>query len=332
VVRLRIPEQLSLRLDDALRGEIKWESPPLRDTVLLKSDGFPTYHLAHVVDDHQMEVDTVIRGEEWLPSTPKHLLLFRALGWEPPLYAHVPLLLNQDKSKLSKRQNDVAAEDYIEKGYLPEALLNFLALLGWNPGTEQEVFTMKELIEHFSLERVQKAGAIFDTEKLDWLQGQWMRQMPLKNFAERILPIVAENYPQARDDSDFEKKAALVQERITFFPEAPEMVSFFYEETIATTELLANPKQKVTEELLPDILQALTKTLEGIDEKDWNEERLKVILFALAEEKEWKRGQVLWPLRAALTGKQFSPGAFEVAAVLGKEETMRRLENAAQSI
>lgn len=328
VLRLKVPREETITFEDDVRGKLEFKGHTVDDQVILKSDGFPTYHLAHVVDDHLMEIDVVLRGEEWLSSLPKHILLFRALGWDPPRYAHVALLLNKDKSKLSKRQNDVAAEDYIQKGYLPEALLNFLALLGWNPGTTEEIFSLEDLIKQFSLDRAQKAGAIFDIEKLDWLQGQWIRKIPPEEFAERIKPVVAEQYPDAESDPDFEKRAVLIQERLTFFSEAPEMLSYFYKEPTVESDLLANKKQKVTEEMLPEILSLLSETLEGIPEDKWNEEHLKDVLFAVAEEKDLKRGQILWPLRAALTGLPFSPGAFEVAAALGKEKTLNRLSSA----
>ena len=325
VLRLKIPRSEKITFTDDIRGNLTFMGHTVDDQVLMKSDGFPTYHLAHVVDDHLMDIDIVIRGEEWLSSLPKHLLLFQELGWKPPRYAHVPLLLNKDKTKLSKRQNDVAAEDYIEKGYLPEALLNFLALLGWNPGTSEEIFSMDELVENFSIERVQKSGAIFDTDKLDWLQGQWIRKIPVNEFADRIRPVVAEKFKEAEKDSGFEKKAALIQDRLTFFPEAVEMMSFFYKAPKVTKDLLINDKQKVTAEILSDVMEALTETLESVDAKKWDEENLKEILFKLADDKEWKKGQVLWPLRAALTGLPYSPGAFEVASVLGKEETIARI-------
>ena len=342
VIRLKVPAREVIDIRDLVRGAVSWKSMEVDDVVLLKSDGFPTYHLANVVDDHLMEIDLVLRGEEWLPSLPKHVLLYRAFGWEMPQFAHVPLLLNADKSKLSKRQGDVAVSDYISKGYLPEAILNFLALLGWNPGTsraerssaglapdkEQQLFSMEDLITQFSLDRVQKAGAVFDLQKLDWLQGQWMRRIPVQEFATRIRMVVADHYPDAASDAAFEKKAALIQERITFFHEAPDMMGYFYEDPSVPKELLANKKQKVTEEILPEILTALSETLNAIEDADWNEETLKEKLFALAAEKGWKNGQVLWPLRAALTGREYSPGAFEVAAILGKKATLHRLARA----
>jgi glutamyl-tRNA synthetase len=332
VIRLKVPENHIFVTNDEVRGRVEFKSSAVDDAVLLKSDGFPTYHLANVVDDHLMKIDIVIRGEEWLPSLPKHLLLYEAFGWETPKFAHVPLLLNQGGGKLSKRQGDVAASDYMEKGYLPEAMVNFLVLLGWNPGSTKEIFSLKELVEEFSLERVQKGGAVFDTEKLDWLQGQWIRSLPLTEFAERILPGVTEKYSAAAKDGDFEAKAELIQERITFFHEAPEMLSYFYQEPAQDKELLASAKQKVTPEALPDILSVLLQTLEPIQENNWNGDFLKDTLFAVAEEKDMKRGQILWPLRAALTGLPFSPGAFEVAEALGKEVTIKRLSQAQESL
>jgi glutamyl-tRNA synthetase len=325
VIRMRVPHERTITFNDEIRGDVKFQGHTVDDQVLLKSDGFPTYHLAHVVDDHLMEIDLVMRGEEWLSSLPKHLLLFEYLGWTPPKYAHVSLLLNKDRTKLSKRQNSVSVQEYMEKGYLPEVMINFLALLGWNPGTTQEIFTHAELIEQFSLERVQKAGAIFDLEKLDWLQGQWMRKIPLKDFTERVRHLV----PAAKNDSDFEAKAALIRERITFFHEAPEMLKFFYEEPTASKELLANEKQKVTADMLPQIFSVLEKTLSAVSEKDWKEEHLLTIIRAAAEANAMKLGQLMWPLRSALTGLPYSPGAPEVAAALGKEKTMTRIKAAA---
>jgi glutamyl/glutaminyl-tRNA synthetase len=251
------------------------------------------------------------------------LILFKAFGWEVPRFAHVALILNKDRTKLSKRQNSVAVSDYIARGFLPEALLNFLALLGWNPGTTQEIFTIEELIDQFSLERVQKAGAVFDEEKLMWLQGQWMRKLPLSEFTDRIRHLV----PQSNEDKAFEAKAALIQERVTFFHEAPEMLKFFYERPTASMELIASEKQKVTKVLVPEILQKLEELLSGISDADWKRESILATVKGSLGEK-WKLGQLLWPLRSVLTGLQYSPGAVEVAEILGKEETMERLKSA----
>ncbi|OGJ67993.1 glutamate--tRNA ligase [Candidatus Peribacteria bacterium RIFCSPLOWO2_01_FULL_53_10] len=325
VIRMEIPRSTTVTFTDDIRGELSFEGKTIDDQVLLKSDGFPTYHLAHVVDDHLMDTDIVIRGEEWLSSLPKHLLLFEYLGWKAPRYAHVPLLLNPDRSKLSKRQGDVAAEDYKEKGYLPEALLNFLALLGWNPGTVEEIFSLQELIDRFSIERVQKAGAVFDHEKLDWLQGQWIRKLTPEEFVARLTPFLEKDLPAALRDPELIARATLIQDRLTLLSEGPEMLRFFYEEPEVTMELLANPKQKLTPGLVKEILPQLRTTLEGIAEKDWNCVTLEEKLRGLMESKGYKLGQVLWPLRAALTGKPYSPGAFEVAEALGKEKAIGRL-------
>lgn len=328
VIRMKVPHNESISFDDDIRGTVTFQGHTVDDQVLLKGDSFPTYHLAHVVDDHLMEIDVVMRGEEWLSSLPKHLLLFRYFGWTPPRYAHVPLLLNKDKSKLSKRQNAVSVEDYIEKGYLPEALLNFLAMLGWNSGTTQELFTLDELIKQFSLERVQKAGAIFDVEKLDWLQGQWMRKLTTDEFVKRIRPMVEAVHSDAANDAHFTKKAALIQERITFFKEAPDMLGFFYAAPTASKELMASKKQKVEEADLPKLLEVLHSILNAIPANEWHAERMLKDVKAALEPNGLKLGQLLWPLRALLTGREYSPGAVEVAEVLGKEETMKRVAQA----
>lgn len=325
VVRMKIPHEETIVYDDEIYGTLTFRGHTIDDQVLLKSDGFPTYHLAHVVDDHLMKMDMVNRGEEWLSSLPKHLLLFRFFGWTPPRYAHVPLLLNKDRSKLSKRQHDVAVGYYIDRGYLPEALINFLAFLGWNSGTTQELFSITELIEAFSLGRVQKSGAVFDLRKLDWLQGQWMRRIPEEDFVARIQQLVIEKFPTAVNDPKFAERAALIRERITFFSEAPDMLAYFYETPAVSMELLANPKQKVTEEDVPKIIPLLVASLSSIADKDWSHEKIMAVLESTMTSSGFKKGQILWPLRAALTGREYSPGAYEVAALLGKEETLRRL-------
>lgn len=328
VVRLKVPRKRTIEYTDDIRGKMSFQGHTIDDQVLLKSDGFPTYHLANVIDDHMMQIDLVLRGEEWLSSVPKHLLLYEAFGWAPPRFAHVPLLLNADKSKLSKRHNSVSVREYIDRGYLPEAMLNFLALLGWNPGTTQDIFTMDELIEQFSLDRVQKGGAIFDLTKLDWLQGQWMRKMDKAVFAKTAKEIAGAAIPAALTDKHFDQKAALIQDRITFFKEVPEMLGFFYEEPTVTVELLANEKQKVKPEDLPKFIDVIASVIDGVAEKDWNDASLLAAFKEAMTTSGMKLGQLLWPLRAALTGRMYSPGAVEVATVLGKEVTVRRLKAA----
>lgn len=332
VFRLNIPQEETITFDDEVRGRVDFKGHLIDDQVLLKSDGFPTYHLAHVVDDHLMKIDCVIRGEEWLSSLPKHILLFRAFGWKPPLYAHVPLLLNTDRTKLSKRQGDIAVEQYIEKGYLREALINFIALLGWNPGTPEEVLSMENLVHQFSLKRVQRANAIFDTSKLQWLQGQWMRKLTPEDFANRIRPLVTQQYKEASNDLFFRRKAVLIQERVTFFNEAPDMLGFFYKKPMVNINLLANEKQKITEGMVPHILDLLIENLRRIHLHEWSPHTIVQMTDTVAKEHGLTRGQVLWPLRMALTGRQFSPGAIEVAHALEYDETIARLETAREAI
>ena len=331
-VRMQVPEGNVVRFTDEIRGNVEFRGMEIDDQILLKSDGFPTYHLANVVDDHLMQIDMVIRGEEWLSSTPKHLLLYEYFGWKAPVFAHVPLLLNKGGGKLSKRQGDVSVRDYIEKGYLPEAVINFIVMLGWNAGTTQEIFTMDELVEQFTLERVQKGGAVFDPEKLLWFQGQWIRRIPKEEFAERIRPVVAERYSAAAKDPDFTERAGLIQERITFFPEAPEMLALYYVEPKVTDDLLVNAKQKLDKKTTTQVLNLLENVLDAVSGKEWNTDHLKDLLMKEAEKNGLKTGQMLWPLRAALTGLPFSPGAFEVAAALGKETTIKRLKVARKAI
>lgn len=332
VIRLKMPEGETIGWDDAIRGNVSFHSRDVDDQVLLKSDGFPTYHLAHVVDDHHMKIDLVLRGEEWLSSTPKHLVLFRALGYPAPRYAHVPLMLNSDRSKLSKRQGDVSVDEYSAKGYLPEALCNFVAFLGWNPGTTQEIFSPAEFVEAFALERVQKGGAVFDLQKLDWLQGQWMRLLPEDEFAKRAAAASVEKVPAIADDKDFLKKALLIRERITFFNEAPDMLGYFYARPAPDVGLMANPKQKVDSADLPRYLGLLESILDLIPEDHWDDQRILADVKATVERDGLKLGQLLWPLRAALTGRAFSPGAVEVAAVLGKAETLERVRAAMKAV
>ncbi len=335
VVRLKIPDDRSVMWDDVVRDRVSFESSTIDDQVLMKSDGFPTYHLANVVDDHDMQVTHVIRGEEWLSSTPKHVLLYEAFGWTLPTFAHLPLLLNKDKSKLSKRQGDVAVEDYKNKGYLPEALVNFVALLGWHPGGDstQEIFSMDELIANFTLEKVHKAGAVFDVEKLDWINWQWRRRnfdaMP-GELTEKLLVLAKEYIPSEwfADEVFLKRCLKTVEEKVIKEPkEVPTDIGFYFKELSAINmEVLLNPKMKVDVEMVKRVFE---KTLEVIDTLDFtSDETLKTGLVALVTELGLKNGQVFWPLRVALTNEQFSPGVFEVMWALGKERAKVRISKA----
>lgn len=333
VIRQKIPETGEVSWKDHVRGEVSFACKDIDDQVLMKSDGFPTYHMANVVDDHTMEITHVIRGEEWLSSTPKHILLYRSFGWTPPEFAHLPLLLNKDRSKLSKRQGDVAVEDYIKKGYLPEALINFVALLGWHPGKDetQEIFSMEELVEKFSLEKVHKAGAVFDLEKLDWFNWQWRRRhfeaQPGEKGDKLIALCEAQIPKEWQADKELLKRALLtVEEKILQEPhKVSEYAGFYFKDEVKVDPaLIANPKMKVDMEIAKKSIAAVIEDLKNFDDFG-DQEKIKERLLALAVKLGLKNGQVLWPTRVALTGEQFSPGVFEVLWALGKEKALMRL-------
>lgn len=326
VIRQKIDYSKTVTFNDLVREKMQFKPQTLDDQVLLKSDGFPTYHLANVVDDHDMEISHVIRGEEWLPSAPKHILLYEAFGWTPPQFAHLPLLLNPDKTKLSKRQGDVAVEDYLKKGYLKEALINFVALLGWNAGTEKEIFSMQELIDEFSLERIQKAGAVFTIEKLDWLNGLYIRRLTPKALGDALQPFLTEK----KDLATPEMRTALtvIQTRMKTLVDGAEMLKIFLVEMPEYDHaLLLNEKMKVDKEIMQKTMTAAIETLEK--QEDWaSEEALKSGLEKTIQELGIKNGQMLWPVRVALSGQQYSPGVFEILKALGKERSIARLKKA----
>ncbi|MFA5188327.1 MAG: glutamate--tRNA ligase [Patescibacteria group bacterium] len=330
VVRLKVPrltEKPAITFNDLIRGHVGFMTTTIDDQVLIKSDGFPTYHLASVIDDHEMEITHVIRGEEWLSSTPKHLLLYEAFGWIPPYFAHLPLLLNSDKSKLSKRQGDVAAEDYLQKGYLPEALINFVAMLGWNPGegNTKEIFNLQELIKIFDFKNVNKSGAVFDTEKLDWINGLYIRKMKVKELTKLCLPYLKGINPKLA-----EKIVAVEQERLKKLSDINQNIEFFQKEPEYKAELLIwkkSNKDATLENLVK--LEDFILTLNDPDFKTIKNLEDKVITWIKKE--NYGVGDMLWPMRVALSGLQNSPSPFEIAWVLGKKETLKRI-NSAQNI
>ncbi|MCX6140475.1 MAG: glutamate--tRNA ligase, partial [Candidatus Kapabacteria bacterium] len=228
VIRLKVPLHTDVRFHDAVRGDVVFSGREIDDQILLKSDGFPTYHLANVVDDHLMEITHVIRAEEWLPSTPKHVLLYEAFGWTPPIFAHVPLLLNPDRSKMSKRHGDVMVRDFADKGFFPDALVNFVALCGWNPGTDREIFSMEELIKEFSLERVNKAGAVFDYQKLDWMNGEYLKTTDSAVLAGQLLPFLSDRGFAYVDPAFVASVIVLVRERIHFLKDIPDFADYLF--------------------------------------------------------------------------------------------------------
>lgn len=323
VVRFKLPQTGQTTFTDLIRGSVSFAHTTLDDQIIIKSDSYPTYHLASVVDDHEMKISHVIRGEEWLPSTPKHLLLYDALGWEPPQFAHLPLLLNPDRSKLSKRQGDVAVEDYVKKGYLPEALLNFILLLGWNPGTNQEIFNLKQMIDTFTLENVNKAGAVFDVQKLDWINGQYIRAKKSADLAKDCQPYFEAAGIKA-DQKFLEQVVATEQQRIKTLAEIIEATRFFFEQPRYDAELLV--WKKMTGRDAKTNLKHLADELEKMAEKKWTAKHLEQSIQSFIQAQGVRVGEMLWPMRVALSGRQASPGPFEIAGVLGKKETIKRLE------
>ena len=342
VIRLRVPDRQGwVEFDDRIRGRVRFDYSAIDDQVLLKSDGFPTYHLANVIDDHEMAITNVIRGEEWLPSTPKHLLLYRAFGWQPPEFAHLPLLLNPDRTKLSKRQGDVAAEDYRRHGYLPTALINFIALLGWNPSGSQEKYSKDELIKEFRLEKVNKAGAVFDRTKLDWLNGEYLKEMTAEDLTAKALPFCLQTGALVRlgdgftspdgsavDLETLTKAVSLEKARIKTLSEIPDSVAYFWPAHLALDPNVI-PWKKSTPEVAKARLYGLRDYMTTLDDAEFSDpKRLEGKVIPYVAEKGWTNADSLWPLRVALTGREKSPSPFEVAWVLGKTRTLARLEDA----
>ncbi|MEI9966973.1 MAG: glutamate--tRNA ligase [Candidatus Moraniibacteriota bacterium] len=335
VIRLNVdPQAEDIIFDDLIRGEVRFQSKDIDDQVLMKSDGFPTYHLASVVDDHLMAISHVIRGEEWLPSTPKHILLYQAFDWQPPAFAHIPLLLNPGGGKLSKRQGDVAVDDFLRDGYLPEALINFLALLGWNPGagSTQEIFTMDELVAQFDLAQVHKAGAVFDVKKLDWMNGEYIKKLSLDDLYMRLQqgsfldkPLIAEAPQDLQGEIYIKKVLAVEQERLTRLDQVGEENPFFFTATLEYPAERLVWKKSSPEESLSELKRVL-ELAHSLPEGEWEhlESLEQAFLGAAGDDK----GVFLWPLRVALTGAERSPSPFQVAWVLGRSNSLARLEQA----
>jgi nondiscriminating glutamyl-tRNA synthetase len=330
VIRQKIDTEGFTEYIDAIRGKVSIKNSLLDDQILIKSDGYPTYNFANVVDDHLMEITHVMRGEEYISSTPKYIQLYQNFGWEVPVFAHLPLLLNPDKSKLSKRQGDVAVEDYIESGYLKEAIINFVALLGWNPGEgeTQEIFPLEELIKKFDFSHVHKGGAIFDVKKLDWINAQYLKKMDVDELCELSLKFFEQKefYNNATDNrktEEYLKKVLTVeQERLQKLSEVGENSQFLFNDNINYSKDDIRWKKNNDEETKENLEKSLS-VLENIT--DWTKENIEKELLKEAGD---KRGDLLFPLRWVLTGQKFSPTPFEVAWVLGREESLRRIEKA----
>lgn len=330
-IRLKVPRDEAIVFEDIVRGKVSISTNTIDDQILLKSDGFPTYHLANVVDDHLMKISQVIRGDEWLPSTPKHILLYRAFGWEIPQFAHLPLLLNLDRSKLSKRQGDVAVEDYIKKGYLKEAIINFVAMLGWNPGegSTQEIYSMEQLIEKFELSKVHKAGAVFDIKKLDWINSQYIKKLSVEELLENAKPFFEQKEffikasDEKKSDEYLKKILSVEKERLAKFSDVGDENIFFFNDIKVEKDML-RWKTNADEQTI-ESLKTSQDVLVSIDENEWTLANIEAKLLEAAGD---KRGDLLWPLRVALTAAQKSPSPFEVSWVLGKTESLKRIEQA----
>ena len=322
VIRQTIPETGTTYFDDEVFGRITVENNTLDEQVLIKSDGFPTYNFANVIDDHLMGITDVVRGMEYLSSTPKYNLIYNAFDWDIPRYIHCPPVMKDEHSKLSKRNGDASFQDLVAKGYLPGAILNYIALLGWSPSEDREIFTLDELVQAFDVKHIGTSGAIFDPEKLKWVNGMWLRNMDLDSYEKLVTPYIDE---AVKGNFNRRQIAAILQQRAQTLAEIPEMLTFFDNFPSYSNELFINKKMKTDPTIALKSLQASYEALKN--QKDWSEEALHATLLALPTKLEMKNGQVLFPLRLAITGMQFTPGgAIEISSILGKEETLRRLE------
>jgi len=329
VVRFRTPLEGQTKFYDIIWGDVAFENSTLDDLVLLKSDGYPTYHLANVVDDNAMEITHVLRAEEWLSSTPRHVLLYRALGFEPPEFAHLPMLLGSDRSKLSKRHGAVSIAEFREQGYLPEAMVNFLALLGWSLDDRTEIMSRQQLIDNFSLERVSRTAAIFNREKLDWMNGVYIRSLSPEDFLQRALPFLNKGLPRQVERPlpvDYVREIMpLIQERAKTLAEIPELTLFFFLDELDYDASLLVGKDMVQE----STIQALEVSRERLAQSGlFDAESLEALLRPLAVELGLKTGQLFGALRTAVTGRTAAPPLFQTMAVLGRERCLKRIEAA----
>ena len=322
VIRQTIGEIKETTFDDEVYGHIEVDVNTLDEQILIKSDGFPTYNFANIIDDHQMQITHVVRGNEYLSSTPKYNLIYDAYGWDRPTYVHVPPVMKDEHHKLSKRNGDASFQDLVAKGYLPEAIINYIALLGWSPETDQEIYSLEELIQVFNIHRISKRPAIFDIDKLTWLNGEYLKHMDFDRYYALIEPKLKEAITRS---IDLKEVAKLVQSRANTLNEIPEMIDFFEALPDYDLKMYKHKRQKSKKETA---LVALKEAYRVLQDCSWeSEEEIHDLLMALPEALEMKNGQVLWPVRTALTGKQSTPGgAIEVAYILGKEESLSRIQ------
>lgn len=326
VIRQKMPLEGSTTFTDAVFGEITVENSELQDQILIKTDGYPTYNFANVIDDHTMNITHVVRGCEYLSSTPKYNLLYEAFGWEVPTYIHLPLIMGKDAdgnvAKLSKRHGSTGFEDLIKEGYLPQAIINYVALLGWCPSDNQEMFTLDELTRAFSIDGISKSPSIFDYDKLEWFNGEYIRKMSPEEFTSYAMPYYKEAVTSR--ELPWDKLCGILQQRVTRFTQIPEMIDFFDKLPEYDAEMFVNKKSKTNLENAPVMLKAVTDRLTALG--SWDKDSIHDCLINLAQELEVKNGTVMWPARIAAAGKKVTPGgAVEILEILGRDESLARL-------
>jgi len=319
-IRMRFDRDAETIFEDAVKGRVRVANSTLDDQVLLKSDGFPTYHLASVVDDHLMQITHVIRADEWLASTPKHVLLYQAFGWNEPVWVHLPIILGTDKSKLSKRHGAVSALAYRDEGYLPDALVNYLALLGWNPKTDQEIFGREELIEAFDVEKINKNNPIFDVEKLKWMNSKYIQNLSPESLASSL-----QVFDSTVDEQFVRRALPVVQDRLETLADFKERVTFLMPGSLEYSSEILIPKKSNPETAIT-MLEQGREVLDATEALD--AESLRQTFFDYCETEDIKKGELLWPLRVALTGMERSPDVFDTLSALGKEESLERIDAA----
>ena len=324
VIRQNNPTTGTTTFDDIIYGKITVDNSELEDMILIKSDGYPTYNFANVVDDHLMGITHIVRGNEYLSSSPKYNRLYEAFGWDVPVYVHCPPIMKDQHNKLSKRNGDASFGDLIAKGYLKEAVLNYIALLGWNDGGNEEIFTLEELIEKFDYKNISKSPAIFDDAKLKWMNGEYIRKLSLDEFHE----LAMEQYKKVlHKDFDFKFISELLHTRCEILSDIPDQIDFLEELPEYSTDLYFHKKMKSNTETSLENLEKVYPILEAIPESEWTLDNLHDKVFELIKSLEIKNGVMLWPIRTALSGKSFTPGgAFEIAVLIGKDESMKRLQ------
>lgn len=322
VIRINMPTEGTTTFYDELYGEITVENKELDDMILIKSDGYPTYNFANVIDDHLQEITHVVRGNEYISSSPKYQRLYEAFGWKSPKYVHLPLITDEEHKKLSKRSGHSSYEDLVEQGFLPEAIVNYIALLGWSPEDNREIFSLDELIEAFDYHKVNKSPSVFDIQKLKWMNGEYIKAMDNDIFYEIAMPYIKE---VIKKDLDLKKILDMVKTRIEVFPEIGAMVDFFEELPEYSADMYTHKKMKTNTDNSLEALKELLPSLEETD--DYSVDGLHELVFEYIGKKGCKNGQALWPLRTAVSGKQMTPaGAFEIMEVIGKDESIKRIK------